>query len=260
MGHRHDIRLQAHAKLVVRSEPVAKRNKAKSRRGAEPGTGLNADRKRLHRALRTLDLVDSRLDDFAWADQVRKYLGDETVDEYLDLESTTHDDVYDFTYSSFERAMHFSVGWRSWPLTAECERMLPRLREAVVRSGHSEPFLVEIGAGAGAAAAILSAALKVPVIAVDSHPKTLGLPEQFASRTGGTVESRVADIADLASVLDGAVPAAVSGMGVYRHLQPHDDAGESFSDWADMQQILSTLQWLLRSRRSSRHSGALTSC
>jgi hypothetical protein len=98
--------------------------------------------------------VDSRLDDFAWADQVRKYLGDETVDEYLDLESTTHDDVYDFTYSSFERAMHFSVGWRSWPLTAECERMLPRLREAVVRSGHSEPFLVEIGAGAGAAAAI----------------------------------------------------------------------------------------------------------
>ena len=71
------------------------------------------------------------------------------------------------------------------------------------------------GAGAGAAAAVISAALKVPVIAVDSHPKTLGHAEQFASRTGGTVESRVAVIADLADALDdAAAPAAVFRTGI----------------------------------------------
>jgi SAM-dependent methyltransferase len=220
---------------------VAKRSKAK-RGGTEKAPGSNADHKRLHRALRTLDLVDSRLEDFDWADQVRRYVGDDIVDEWLDLDSGTHDDVYDYTYSSFERAMHFSVGWRSWPLTLECEWMLPRLRDAVARSGHEEPVLVEIGAGAGAAAALLSAALKVPVIAIDSHPKTLGLAEQFASRTGGTVESRVADIADLATVLDGRVPAAVFGLGIYRHLQPHNHAAPSLSDWAQMQRILSTFE------------------
>jgi hypothetical protein len=120
--------------------------------------------------------------------------------------------------------------------------MLPRLRDAITRAGADEPFLVEIGTGAGAAAAVISAALKVPVVAIDSHPKTLGLAEQFASRTGGTVESRVADIADLVHVLEGAVPAAVFGMTVYRYLQPHEHTRDSFSDWQDMQEILTTYQ------------------
>ena len=200
---------------------------------------MNSDLKRCRRALRSLNLVDSRLDAEAWGQQVSKYVGEDDVDEWLEGMSS-FDEAYDFSYSSFERALHFSVGWRSWPLTAECEWMLPRLRDAITRSGHDEPFLVEIGAGAGAAAAVLSAALKVPVIAIDSHPKTLGLAEQFASRTGGTVESRVADIADLADVLNGAAPAAVFGMTIYRHMQPHDHNQSSFSDWVDMQQILAT--------------------
>jgi hypothetical protein len=121
--------------------------------------------------------------------------------------------------------------------------MLPRLRDAIARGDHPDPFLVEVGAGAGATAAILSAALQVPVIAVDAHPKALGLAEQFAGRTGGAVESRVAEIADLAGVLGGRVPAAVFGMGIYRHLQPHEHGEEeSFSDWANTQQILATHQ------------------
>lgn len=78
------------------------------------------------------------------------------------------------------------------------------------------------------------------MIAVDSHPKTLGLAEQFASRTGGKVDSRVADIADLGDVLEGAVPAAVFGITIYRHVQPHHHGKGSFSDWAYMQQILAT--------------------
>ena len=56
------------------------------------------------------------------------------------------------------------------------------------------------------------------------------------------MESRVSEIADLADVLDGIIPAAVFGMGVYRHLQPHQHGSGSFSDWANMQQILATHQ------------------
>jgi hypothetical protein len=218
--------------------PVGKKSRSK----AGPGAGSNADLKRFRRALRSLDLVDSRLDVVSWGQQVQRYVGDKTVNEWFDLDNSDYANVYDFTYSSFERATHFSVGWRSWPLAAECEWMLPRLRDAVARSGHAEPFLVEIGAGAGAAAATISAAIKVPVIAVDSHPKTLGLAEQFASRTGGTVESRVGDMPGLADVLGDAIPAAVFGMGIYRHLQPHDHSRGSFSHWVEMQHILATHQ------------------
>lgn len=74
---------------------------------------------------------------------------------------------------------------------------------------------MEVGAGPGAAAAVLSAALQVPVIAVDAHPLTSGLLEQFARCTGGNVTSRVADIADPRTLRRGRSPAAVFGMGIY---------------------------------------------
>ena len=199
----------------------------------------NADGVRLIQALDSLDLVDSELGEAAWMSCVTERVGDDIADEWYAF--TNEGDVereYNFTYGSFEKAKHFSVGFRSGPLAAECAWMLPRLRDAIDRSGHPEPFLVEIGAGPGAAAAVLSAALQVPVIAVDAHPLTSGLPEQFARCTGGNVTSRVADIADLASVLDGRIPAAVFGMGIYRYLQPHHHRGESFSDWFEMERIL----------------------
>jgi hypothetical protein len=219
---------------------VAKRSRARE----QPGAGSNTDLKRCRRAQRSLNLVDSRLDVVEWGQQVSRYIGDDLVDQFLNLDPDgDHGRVYDFTYDSFEQALHFSVGWRSWPLAAECEWMLPRLRDAANRSNQPDPFLLEVGAGAGAAAAILSAALQIPILAVDSHPKTLGLAEQFASRTGGTVESAIAEIADLGDVLGGRIPTAVYGMGVYRHLQPHDHGeDEKFSDWANMQHILATHQ------------------
>lgn len=199
----------------------------------------NADGVRLIQALDSLDLVDSELGEAAWMSCVTERVGDDIADEWYAF--TNEGDVereYNFTYGTFEKAKHFSVGFRSGPLAAECAWMLPRLRDAIDRSGHPEPFLVEIGAGPGAAAAVLSAALQVPVIAVDAHPLTSGLPEQFARCTGGNVTARVADIADLASVLDGRIPAAVFGMGIYRYLQPHHHRGESFSDWFEMERIL----------------------
>lgn len=215
---------------------MGKRSRFKG--GAE--TDYNAELKRLRRALRSLDLVDSRLDEVEWAGRVARYVGDDAVNEWMQGGRTDHDSVYDFTYQSFAHAMHFSVGWRSSPLAAECEWMLPRLSEAISRSKHSEPFLVELGAGPGAAAAILSASLKVPIVALDSHPKSLGLAEQFAERTGGLVESRLADAGELAEVLEGKKPAAVFGLGFYGHFQPQRHTSSSFSFWADMQRILKT--------------------
>lgn len=233
--HRPDTAKRDSVGLLGYLLPVAKRNKQNTAENA----GLRSDLKRCRRAVRSLNLVDSRLDEAAWAKQVSSQVGEDDVAEWL-KGMDTFEEAYDFSYSSFERAVHFSVGWRSWPFTAECEWMLPRLRDAITRSGHENPFLVEIGAGAGAAAAVISAALRVPVIAIDSHPKTLGLAEQFATCTGGTVESRVADISDLADVLDGATPSAVFGMTVYKHMQPPEHSRSSFSDWASMQKILAT--------------------
>ena len=192
------------------------------------------DGTRLHTALDAMDLIDSGLSEAAWEKKVRERLGDSIVDEW----SVLTGQEYDFTYDSFEAARHFSVSWRSRPLAAECEWMMPRLRDAIARCGHDEPFLLEIGAGPGAAAAILSAALDVRVVTVDSHPKSLGLPEQFAELTDGRVESRIGDLADLAAVLDGAKPAAVFGLGIYRHIQAHVHSAKSFSDWWPMQKIL----------------------
>jgi len=198
------------------------------------------DSARLAQALASLGLVDSTIDGDEWMRRVAKLVGDDIADEWYNLDADDIEHAYEFSYSSFEKAKHFSVGWRSGPLAAECAWMLPRLRDAITRSGHDEPFLVEIGAGPGAPAAVLSAALQVPVIAVDAHPLTAGLPEQFAQCTGGTVTSHVADITDLAAVLAGRRPAAVFGLGIYRYLQPHHHRGDSFSDWFEMKRILAT--------------------
>lgn len=206
-------------------------------------TDVSAETVRLKSAFDSLGLVDSELDGDEWIRRVTEQVGEEIADEFYCTFADGASDAeneYGFTYSSFEKAKHFSVGWRSGPLAAECAWMLPLLRDAIARSGHPEPFLVEIGAGPGAAAAVFSAALQVPVIAVDAHPLTSGLPEQFGQCTGGNVSSRVADIADLAEVLDGRVPAAVFGMGIYRYLQPHQHRADSFSNWFEMERILAT--------------------
>ena len=221
---------------------MAKRGKAARRTGANHTSAPTADSKRLERALRSLDLVDSRLELDAWAEQVSTYLDRDLVDAYLNRPNRDIEAAYDFTYSSFERAMHFSVGWRSWPLRTELEWMLPRLRQAIDNhtTAGEQPFLVELGSGPGAAAAILSAALKVPVVAIDVRPETADLARQFAQRTGGNVEPHVATAAALPEVLAGREPAAVVAMSTFRYLMPHKHRGGYFSDWAHMEEILAS--------------------
>lgn len=208
---------------------MGRRRRAVTREAA--GTGR--DVKRFRKALRSLDLVDSRLEFDSWSDRVARLVGQHRVEEF-DALPGDYESNYNFTYQSFEHALHFSVGWRSDPLRLECEWMIPRLRDALARSDSSDPFLVEVGAGPGAASALISAALSVPVIAIDAHPASEGLAEQFAKRTGGVVESRVGDMKDLEYQLRGDRPSAVFGLGIYKHFQPPQQVGDSFSYWADM--------------------------
>ncbi|MFM8857687.1 MAG: hypothetical protein ACKOI2_10905 [Actinomycetota bacterium] len=206
--------------------------KRKAVAGEAAATG--GDIKRFRRALRSLDVVDSRLDFKSWSERVARLVGEDRVEEFDALPPGDYESSYNFSYQSFEHALHFSVGWRSDPLRLECEWMIPRLRDALDRSDSSNPFLVEIGAGPGAASALISAALNVPVIAIDAHPASEGLAEQFAERTRGVVESRVGDMKDLEHQLRGDRPSAVFGMGIYKHFQPPQQVGDSFSYWADM--------------------------
>jgi hypothetical protein len=180
------------------------------------------DAKIVRQIMRRLNVPDSRCSQVEFWDRTALLLGEADVEEWLRRqEDDTPDSQYDFTYSTLERALCCAVGWRSWPLEQECTWMLPRLREALSARGPDEQFVVEIGAGPGAASAVLSAALGVPFLAVDPHPLTAGLSEQIADRTGGKVTSVVAGAEDLARVLDGRVPAAVIGMGVFRYFQRH---------------------------------------
>ena len=107
---------------------------------------LNADGRRLIRALDSLGLVDSLLDQDAWIARVTEQVGDDIANQWYEFADGASDveSEYAFTYGAFEKAKHFSVGWRSGPLAAECAWMLPRLRDAIDRSGHPEPFLVEV--------------------------------------------------------------------------------------------------------------------
>ena len=195
-----------------------------SRRKADKarGTDSTKDRKRISQAVRRLDLIDSRMTAELWYSQAVAKIGEDDVRFWDNFQHNDFNDLYDFTYATSDRALTLSVSPRSWPLEVECAWMLPRLREAMARSDGGNPVIVEIGAGPGAAAAILSAALATPIICVDTHPLTAGLPEQLAERTGGSVTSHVADAAEVDRILDGKVPAAVYGMGVFRHsFQPH---------------------------------------
>ena len=194
-----------------------------SRRKADKarGTDSTKDRKRISQAIRRLDLIDSRMTAELWYSQAVAKIGEDDVRFWDNFQHDDFNDLYDFTYATLDRALTLSVSPRSWPLEVECAWMLPRLREAMVRSDGDTPVIVEIGAGPGVAAAILSAALATPIICVDTHPLTAGLPEQLAERTGGSVTSHVADAAEIGLILDGRVPAAVFGMSVFRHFQTH---------------------------------------
>ena len=88
------------------------------------------NRARLRKALDSLGLVDSTLDEDEWIEQVRKQVGDDPVDEWLERDNNGDFDAeYDFTYSSFAKAKHFSAGWR-----ASASRRILRFWKTTARS------------------------------------------------------------------------------------------------------------------------------
>ncbi len=149
---------------------------------AEPVEGRDA--RDVKRVMRRLGLVESHQSFEGWYAQVSGQLPEASMREFEKNHRGSRVD-YGLNYQDFDHARLLHVSWRSHALEMEIAWMLPRLREALASVMPERRFLVELGAGHGAAAAVISAVLKVPVITVDPEPAALGLPEQFAARTGG---------------------------------------------------------------------------
>ena len=186
--------------------------------------------KKLSRVIRRLGLIDSRCSQETFYRNAEIALGIDDMAAWLGISaSSSYEENYDFHYSTLERAIVTSVSWRSWPLEVELRWLLPRLAESLSAVHQDRRYLVEIGAGPGAAAAIVSAVLEVPVLATDRHPMTQGLAEQFSNRVNGDASSFVVDALDIDSVFRDAPPAAVFGMGVFRYVVPHNHGSRVFS-------------------------------
>ena len=197
------------------------------------------DARVVKRVMRRLGLVESHQSFEGWYAQVSGQLPEASMRE-LENNNRGSRIEYGLNYQDFDHARLLHVSWRSHALEMEIVWMLPRLREALTRVRPERRFLVELGAGHGAAAAVISAVMKVPVITVDPEPAALGLPEQFAARTGGDVTSIIAGAQDLPDAIGGRVPAAVFGMGVFRYFQTHKHETDTFSFMAVMDRMLDT--------------------
>lgn len=204
---------------------MAKRKKKQQDRGEN-----SALSKKISQSIRRLGLIDSRCDEETFYNNAAEVLGNGEIDKWMSvMASGSYELNYDFQYSSTPHALVTSVSWRSWPLEVELRWLLPRLKQALERSASTSPYLVEIGAGPGAAAAVASAVLGVPVIATDLHPQARGLPEELAALTGGDVRSETVEALNVADVFSGHAPAAVFGLGVFRYVIPHEHRSGSFS-------------------------------
>ena len=204
---------------------AARRAKRKANTAAVPSLD-----KKLSRVMRRLGLIDSRCSHEEFYRSAETALGKADLEEWMEVSSSDSYDLnYDFQYASVDRALVTSVSWRSWPLEVELRWLLPRLANRLQRVPPEERYLVEIGAGPGAAAAIASTVLDVPVIATDTHPSTLGMAEQLSARTQGSATSVVVDALDVSTVFHDAPPAAIFGLGVFRYVVRHSHQSRVFS-------------------------------
>lgn len=73
----------------------------------------------------------------------------------------------------------------------------------------------------GTIAAVLGAALRVPVLAVDPLAGSAECARRFAELTSAEVEAHEASVSDLPDLLAGRIPTAIYGIGVLRYLQKH---------------------------------------
>jgi hypothetical protein len=221
---------------------MGKASRSKKTKSDDGDTPQGRDLKSIRRVMRRMNLVDSRQPYEAWLAQVARVLPEESVSAYDRALTDPNADSYDLLYRDFAHATLLSVSPRSAALEEEIAWMLPRLRSALDSAGAERQMLVELGAGPGAASAIVSAILGVPVLAVDPWPSTVGLAEQFAAQTGGQVTSVLSSAAELPLVLNGRQPAAVFGMGVFRYFQRHEHSGHSFSFSRRMDHMLAKRQ------------------
>lgn len=195
----------------------------KKRRPAPAAGSPNYD-KAVERAFRRLGLPDGRTY-LGWRTAAAQKVGEAAVDQFdelFDSGSTTPEGtsaVAEWCASDFERARHLYSGWYSDAFLAQARWLASQLGPRL--SGHADPLIVEVGSGMGTVAAVLGAALRVQVLAVDPMPGTSECARRFAELTGAQVEAHEATASDLLGLLDGRSPSAIYGIGVLRYLQKH---------------------------------------
>jgi len=170
-----------------------------------------------------MGLLDSRQSRDIWFEQAVNQLGESEVDAVQSWWANGHLNIqesYDFTYQSAIHARTLGAGSRSHLYEIECQWLAQ-----VIRSRLSEKcdggVIVEVGSGVGAAAAAMSRVLKLPVVAVDSHPMAEHRAREMADACGAMVEAYTGQVEDIPSMLGGRVPLAVYMTSTMRHLQPH---------------------------------------
>ena len=203
----------------------------KKRQRPDGGDVPGRDAKSVRRAIRKLGLPDSRQSPETWYAQASATLPETDIANVFKSGGAEASD-YDEAYKSFDHARILSAGWRSHMLELECIWMLPILRRAIQERRAQEPvtFLVELGAGSGAASAILGSILNIDVIAVDTHDLSAPRIQEMAAITGASVEAHQADVTDLSKLLAGRTPAAIFEMSTVRYLQVHQHMDGGFSN------------------------------
>ena len=126
---------------------------------------------------------------------------------------------YDQSHRDIPTSMLLSAGLRSDVTRQELLWLLPRLRRDL--AGRDAPLVVEVGCGSGVAAAIVSLALGVRVVAVDMSARAVEVAAQVGARTGADIDARVGSASSLADVLGGARADAVFLFSTMRYVQRH---------------------------------------
>jgi len=116
--------------------------------------------------------------------------------------------------------------------------LLSRLRRDT--AGRESPLIAEVGCGSGVAAAIVSLALNVTVVAIDESPAAVSVTTAVARVLGAQVDAHVGRAEDLTNILDGSRADAIFLFSTMRYVQPHKHGHESkYYSWSQHLQAIS---------------------
>ena len=147
-------------------------------------------------------------------------LGDGEPAEFLHLHEHQNDQLSAWCAKNDERTRLLWGGWYARAIAAQCAWLGEYLGPIVASA--EDPVLVEVGSGLGFNSAVLSAALGVPIVAVDPTPGSAASAARLAERTQGDVHPHELDVSSLPELLGDMRPTVAFCAGVLRHIQPHE--------------------------------------